>query len=70
MKDYGRCVQYSVFECALDDKGLRELWERISAEIEENEDSCRIYRLCQACADEVLILGKGDRYEQPGFVVV
>ena len=43
---------------------------RLEADIDEDEDSCRIYRLCQACAAEVCILGKGDHYAEPGFVVV
>ena len=70
LKDFGRRVQYSVFECDLDDKGLDELRDRLATEIDAATDSCRIYRLCDACAGEVLILGRGDRYSEPGFVVV
>ena len=70
LKDYGRRVQYSVFECGLDDKGLGELRQRLEPEIDPVADSCRIYRLCQACAAEVLILGRGDLFSEPDFVVV
>ena len=70
LKDFGRHVQYSVFECNLDATALQELLDRIDIEIDRETDSCRIYRLCEGCAGEVRIIGKGDRYQEPGFVVV
>ena len=69
-KDFGRRVQYSVFECNLDEGGLGELLGRLDFEIDPATDSCRFYRLCEACAGVVRILGKGDRYSEPGFVIV
>jgi CRISPR-associated protein Cas2 len=59
LKDYGRRVQYSVFECNVEEKELAELRRRIEVELEPATDSCRIYRLCRECAEEVAILGKG-----------
>lgn len=70
LKDFGRRVQYSVFECNLDDGGLKELKERVEFEIDGKTDSIRFYRLCAGCAEEVQILGKGDRYSEPGFVII
>jgi CRISPR-associated protein Cas2 len=70
LKDYGRRVQFSVFECHLDEKGLAELWDRIGFELNIDEDSCRFYRLCGACEPEVRILGQGDRYVLPGHLIV
>jgi CRISPR-associated protein Cas2 len=70
LKDYGRRVQYSVFECGLDQKGVDELRQRLAAEIDPSADSCRVYRLCEACAGEVVILGRGGHYIEPAFVVV
>ena len=70
LKDYGRRVQYSVFESDLDRKGLEELCGRLEEAIDPAADSCRIYRICEACAKEVQILGRGDRYERPGYLVV
>ena len=70
LKDFGRRVQFSVFECNLDEKALEELLGRLDFEIDPATDSCRLYRLCESCAGEVRILGKGDRYSEPGFVVV
>jgi CRISPR-associated protein Cas2 len=70
LKDYGRRVQYSVFELDTDAKGLAGLCERLSTEMELAEDSCRLYRICAGCSSEVVVLGPGDRYSEPGFVVV
>ena len=45
LKDFGRRVQYSVFECNVDAGGLKELMERIDFEFDFKTDSCRLYRL-------------------------
>jgi CRISPR-associated protein Cas2 len=70
LKDFGRRVQYSVFECNLEDKALEELLERLRLAIEPATDSCRVYRLCEGCAGEVRILGRGDQYSEPDFVII
>ena len=70
LKDFGRRVQYSVFECELDDKGVTELRERLAVALEEAEDSCRWYRLCEGCRYEVYVMGKGDLFSEPGYVMV
>jgi CRISPR-associated protein Cas2 len=70
LKDFGRRVQYSVFECNLEDKALDELLERLEFAIDAATDSCRLYRLCEGCAGQVRILGRGDRYSEPDFVIV
>jgi CRISPR-associated protein Cas2 len=70
LKDFGRRVQYSVFECNLDQKALEELVGRLEFDIDPATDSCRLYRLCEACAGEVIILGRGNRYSEPDFLIV
>lgn len=67
---FGRRVQYSVFESDLNGKELIELCGRIEREIEPSTDSCRLYRLCEGCATAVSILGRGDRYNAPDFIIV
>lgn len=44
-KDFGQRVQYSVFECRVNDAQLETLRARLLAVIAEDEDSLRIYRL-------------------------
>lgn len=70
MKDFGRRVQYSVFECDLDEQALAELTGRIDFELDPATDSCRFYPLCQNCSGKVGILGRGDRYSEPDFVII
>ena len=70
LKDFGRRVQYSVFECNLEAGPLEELLGRLDFEIDPATDSCRVYRVCEACAGEVRILGKGERYKEPGCVII
>ena len=42
---YGQRVQKSVFECRVTEAQLEELEDRLRREIDEGEDSLRIYRL-------------------------
>ena len=70
LKDCGRRVQYSVFECNLDERAMKELLEKVDHELDPATDSCRMYRVCEACAGEVRIIGRGDRYSEPGFVII
>jgi CRISPR-associated protein Cas2 len=59
--DFGRRVQYSVFEAQLDDGLLQRLRERLAGLIEAPEDSVRIYRLCGGCEAVVEVMGQGGR---------
>jgi CRISPR-associated protein Cas2 len=68
--DFGRRVQYSVFECELDEKGLAELRARVELAIDPLEDSCRWYRLCAGCRAEVRVMGKGEPFQDVGYLIV
>jgi CRISPR-associated protein Cas2 len=57
--DYGVRVQYSTFECILDEALLEELIGRL-ARIVADEDSIRIYAMCAKCEKAVTILGHGE----------
>ena len=56
--DFGTRVQYSVFECIMDDKLLEKMITKLSRIVSE-EDSVRIYALCAKCKGVVKILGRG-----------
>jgi len=51
--DYGRRVQKSVFECDLDEKKLKLMIEEAIRYINLEEDSLRIYRLCEGCVSKI-----------------
>lgn len=66
LKDYGKRVQYSVFECHLSDGRLSDLRARLLAEIDK-ADSLRWYPLCAWCSDAVFFQGLGLPPEDEGF---
>jgi CRISPR-associated protein Cas2 len=58
LEDYGVRVQYSVFECLIDDRRLEELRRRAAAILDPSEDRIAYYRLCPRCGVQ-----SGDRHE-------
>ena len=70
LEDYGQRVQYSVFECRLDEQTFQQLVHKLKPFAAGNEDSIRVYRICQACLKKVILLGKGEITEQPRFFLV
>ena len=50
LEGFGRRVQESVFECALDERRLRELTERLQKELRSKDmGQVRVYRVCAGC---------------------
>ena len=49
LEDFGDRVQYSVFECILDDVLLAKMTAIITGTILDAEDNVRIYTICAAC---------------------
>lgn len=70
LKDYGKRVQYSVFECLLNEEKIKELEKAILPFFNQDEDSIRIYGLCQACSKNVKVLGIGDISQDPEVYIV
>ncbi len=57
--DYGTRVQYSVFECNLDNNLLKKMTARVAKFVSE-DDSLRIYTLCAKCKATVKVFGRGE----------
>ncbi len=51
--NYGTPVQYSVFECLVDDKELARLKKQIQRTIKPRLDHVRYYYLCGACVRRI-----------------
>jgi CRISPR-associated protein Cas2 len=51
--DYGVRVEYSVFECDLEEALFTEMWERLADIMNEEEDSLLAYRLCGSCVSKI-----------------
>jgi len=62
LKDYGKRVQYSVFECSLSEKLLRKMVKELLRYVKVEEDSLRVYRLCKGCEDNVKAYGIASPY--------
>ena len=60
--DFGRRVQYSVFEAHLECSSLENLKERLQKVISQAEDSVGIYRICGECKKVHCHPGTGNGY--------
>ena len=70
VKDYGTRVQYSVFECNLEDKILERMKDRLCSVIDKDDDNIRIYKLCNSCRGAIQIFGSGKVTEDEDIYIV
>ena len=56
-EDFGVRVQYSVFECRLDEAEFTEFWLRLLSTIDEDEDRLVAYKIDARCAKETMTAG-------------
>ena len=59
MEAHGRRVQWSVFDCLLEEREIAGLSDELAALIDPEEDSVRFYRLCGRCRQTIDVLGTG-----------
>ncbi|MGV8073756.1 MAG: CRISPR-associated endonuclease Cas2 [Syntrophobacteraceae bacterium] len=70
MKDYGKRVLKSVFECNLDDEQFRKMKDRIDDAIEPMSDSVRFYFVCEKCLGNVDVSGPGEPFTKEEEVII
>jgi len=72
LKNFGTCVQKSVFECNLSHAQERKLRQEISAFVGKlgEEDTIRIFSLCQHCFKNAAIIGKTPLTQEPLYYLV
>ncbi|MGH8658351.1 MAG: CRISPR-associated endonuclease Cas2 [Gammaproteobacteria bacterium] len=70
LENFGCRVQYSVFECHLQEPQLRELHDRLLTLIDEQEDHLRYYALCPKDERAVLVDGLGHKTQDWDYHVV
>lgn len=56
-EDRGTRVQYSVFECWLDEDAFTHMWEHLATLIDPEEDRIAVYKIDQKSAKKRLALG-------------
>lgn len=70
LKDYGQWMQYSLFECELEEKEYLQLKNKLNKIIkEEKEDKILFYFLCSACANKTERIGKYNRLEKDVIII-
>jgi len=70
LENFGCRVQYSVFECHLEEPQLRELQARLFTLLDEEEDHVRYYALCPKDEATVLVDGLGRKTPDWDYRVV
>ncbi len=70
LKDFGTPVQYSVFECLLDKKGIQQMKKAIAKVIKPRLDKVRYYYLCNACLQKVEVTSGTEVLEEKDVIVV
>jgi len=56
-EDFGVRVQYSVFECRLEEKEFADFWAKLLAVIDDDEDRIVAYMIDARCARETVTAG-------------
>lgn len=70
LEDYGTPVQYSVFECLVDDANLKKMLARIRKILRPRLDHVRLYTICGSCKEKIEVIGRHDVSEQKTVYVV
>ena len=70
MEDYGQRVQWSVFDCDLDEANLAHLRRLLTLLLDPEEDSVRIYRMCARCRGSVEVVGAGSVLQTEDVVII
>ncbi len=68
LSGYGTRVNYSVFECFLDEKNIKSLKSRIMQHLKKDEDSVLYYYLCKDCLEKIERVG--NNYEEKQVVKI
>jgi CRISPR-associated protein Cas2 len=69
--DFGTPVQYSVFECLLDEEGLERMKEAVMRVIRPRVDRVRFYYLCARCVKRTEVTsGREALSDDPDTLVV
>ena len=69
LKDFGKRVQYSVFECNTDRRALLRLQNRLEKAINLQEDTIIFYHLCAMCEKHIARIGVKKDLDQQSYIV-
>lgn len=70
LKDFGSPVQFSVFECLLDSKGIQRMKAAVNKVIRPRLDHVRYYVLCNSCRQRVEVTGRKEVTARQESIIV
>ena len=70
LKEFGLNSQKSVFECDIDEEGLKRIRSYCKNKLDLEKDSVLIYKICAGCQKKVQVSGLGIRVTQLDYMVV
>jgi CRISPR-associated protein Cas2 len=70
LKEFGLNTQKSVFECDVDDIGLKKIRRYVVENLDPENDSVRIYKVCSRCIRKVIISGQGIKITQLDYAII
>jgi CRISPR-associated protein Cas2 len=70
LDDFGDRVQYSVFECIIDQDLLEKMIDRLEKVVKLEEDSVRIYALCGNCEKVIKVIGQGEVTKEEKYYIL
>lgn len=74
LMNYGKRIQYSVFECDLTKSRFDKLYgELCKLSIGEEEFNIRFYSICENCAKKILVIGdikENEKYSRDEVIIV
>ncbi|MCG9128635.1 CRISPR-associated endonuclease Cas2 [Candidatus Poribacteria bacterium] len=69
LKDFGKRVQYSVFECNIDKLSYLRLHDRLGKAMDMDEDTITFYHICAACEKQIERIGLDKELENDSYIV-
>ena len=70
LEGYGRRVQYSVFECFLSLKQMRQLHGKVKRRVKLEEDNVRFYWISEDALSRVLTIGSPPPEPPPDLYII
>ena len=69
LKDFGKRVQYSVFECNIDKRAYLRLQDRLAKAMDTDEDTITFYHICAACEKQIERIGLNKGLDNDSYIV-
>lgn len=70
LKNFGTAIQYSAFECIIEEKDFAELQDVIRKVIHCDDDRVRVYTICKNCHGSIKNMGKGEITMKRDVIIV